>query len=274
MNTMFPKLFERGKIGPVEVKNRIVKSPTQVAMRNPDGSVTDRMIKYYEEVARGGSGLIIVEGASVMPGPDGLGLSLAAPQYVPGLSFLAEVIQANGAKSVMQLLPGGGRSASWILPTPTKCPSRIPWEPWYLQGKPVPVEITVEEIHEIVDAFGNAAQRAGMAGFDMIEIHGGHGGLITNFLSPAQNKRNDLYGGTLYNRMRFLVEIVRDIRKKVSPDMPLLVRLSAIDYEPGGVVLEETIEVFKTREFPSTRPMVILWPENGTSLEEPSGMRT
>jgi 2,4-dienoyl-CoA reductase-like NADH-dependent reductase (Old Yellow Enzyme family)/thioredoxin reductase len=255
MNMMFPKLFERGKIGRLEISNRVVKAATYGALSNIDGSVTDRMIRYYEEVARGGTGLVIVESASI----DKKGskaapcqLSVADIEYIPGLAALAQAICDHGAKAGLQLTHFGRDNFLGI--TRAKSASRIPMSmgglrPFETFGdEPVPEELTIEEIQEIVSAFGDAALRAQTAGFDMVEVHGAHGGLVTNFLSPGTNRRTDMYGGPLQNRMRFLVEVVRAIRRKVGTDFPLGVRLSGIDYEPNGVVIEETVEVAKVLE--------------------------
>ena len=251
MNSMFPKLFEPGKIGRLEIGNRVIKAPTMLFMCNPDGSVTDILIRFYEETTRGGSGLVIVEAASVTR--RGIGfprLCAAGTEYIPGLSLLAQAICDNGAKSALQLVSSGDD-------TPPKVPSRIPWEEqesahWSKDtgevSGPVPQELTVEDIQAIVKATGNAAKVAQLAGFDMVEVHGAHGTLPHQFLSPARNRRNDLYGGSPHNRMRFLVEIVKDIKNKTGADFPLSVRLSAIDYEPGGLVLEETLEIVKVLE--------------------------
>ncbi len=255
MKPMFPKLFERGKIGRLETENRIVKAATYGALSNIDGSVTDRMIRYYAEVARGGTGLVIVESAYIdkkasKAAPCQLGV--ADVEHIPGLAALAQAISDNGAKAALQLVHFGRDNFLGI--TPAKAPSRIPMSIAGLGpfetfgGEPVPEELTIEEIQEIVAAFGDAARRAQTAGFDMVEVHGAHGGLVTNFLSPGTNRRTDMYGGSLQNRMRFLIEVVRDIKKKVGADFPLGVRLSGIDYEPNGVVIEDTLEVAKGLE--------------------------
>ena len=251
MKSMFPKLFERGKIGRLEIENRVIKAPTMVCLCNPDGSVTDILVRFYEEVACGGSGLVIVEGAREVRGGFGLPVLCAAGmEFIPGLSLLAQAIYDNGAKSALQLVPEGGDY-------PQKVPSRIAWEEqefahWFKDTGstrgPVPKELTVEDIQKIVEATGDAAKLAQTAGFDMVEIHGAHGALPHQFLSTDRNIRNDLYGGSLHNRMRFLVELVKDVKRKAGADFPLSVRLSAIDYEPGGLVLEQTIEVVKVLE--------------------------
>lgn len=242
---MFPKLFERGKIGRLEIGNRIVKAPTALMLSHLDGSVSDRQIKYYEQIARGGSGLVFVDdGAVTMEGHAGIGVGSDA--FIPGLSLLASTIADLGAKSALQLAHPG-RDAGFVGGANAKSASRIQWEQWYQWGASIPQELTIEEIHELVGLFGNAARRGQQAGFDLIEIHGANGVLVHNFLSPSSNKRNDMYGGSLYNRMRFLIEIVRDIKKKTGGH-PLSVRLSLIDYEPDGMVLEESLEVAKALE--------------------------
>jgi len=247
-NAAFLKLFEPGTIGKLVVKNRIIKAPTYSCLATPDGAVTERLIRFYEELARGGVGLIIVEMAWIdrkasQAGPCQLG---ACDEHISGLSLLAEAIQAHGAKAGLQI-SHCGRQKFWGIP-PMKAPSRVPWEELRLKGGAVPEELTFEEIQEIVEAFGNAAKRAKIAGFDIVEIHGAHGYLITNFLSPRTNKRTDWYGGSLENRMRFLVEVVTNVRSKIGPDFPLSVRLNGSEYETDGIMIEESIEVAKVLE--------------------------
>jgi NADPH-dependent 2,4-dienoyl-CoA reductase/sulfur reductase-like enzyme len=127
-------------------------------------------------------------------------------------------------------------------------PSRVPWEALLQNGAVIPTELTVEEIRHIVESFGDAARRAKQAGFDMVEIHGAHGYLITNFLSPHTNRRTDLYGGSLAERMRFGLEVAENVRKKVGPDYPLCVRLSGTEYIDDGVMIEDTIAFAKELE--------------------------
>ncbi len=249
MSTMFPKLFETEKIGGMKLKNRIIKAPQHTGLSAPDGSITERLIRYYKEVALGGVGLIIVEYAWIdndasRAAPCQIGV--ADINHIAGLSLLAQTIQANGAKAALQISHAGRQK--FLCAPPIKAPSRVPWEELHLQGCPVPQELTFEEVQEIVSAFGDAAGRAQIADFDMVEIHGCHGYLISQFLSPRTNKRTDWYGGSLENRMRFLLEIVQDVRSKVGRDYPLCVRLSGIDYEPDGTTIEETVELAKRLE--------------------------
>jgi 2,4-dienoyl-CoA reductase-like NADH-dependent reductase (Old Yellow Enzyme family)/thioredoxin reductase len=215
----------------------------------PDGTVTGRIIRHYKELARGGTGLVIVEYTWVDKKASKSGacqLGAADDEHIAGLSWLAQVIQANGAKAALQIEHCGRQK--FLGTPPIKAPSRVPWEELHAKGGAVPEELTFEEIEEIVKAFGDAARRAQIAGFDMVELHGAHGYLVTNFLSPRTNKRTDWYGGSLENRMRFLLESVKDIRSKVGPDFPLGVRLSGAEYEPDGIMIEETIKVAKALE--------------------------
>jgi len=246
INKHYKKLFERGKIGSLELENRIVRASTGTYLSNPDGSVTDRLIKAYEESAKGGVGLVFIDNAATLKEYH-MGVCAASDEYIPGLSLLAAAVAENGAKSGMQLAHPG-RDGVFVGAAGAKAASRMQWEDWYQWGFAVPQELTIEEIHEIVNAFGDAALRVKIAGFDIVEVLAGSGNLATNFLSPGQNKRNDMYGGSLNNRMRFLIESIRDVRKKIGPDYPLSVRLTLDDFEPDGVRLEESIEVGKALE--------------------------
>jgi len=248
---MFPKLFEPGMIGNLEIKNRILKAPQSTGMSHPDGSVSERLIRYYRDQARGGCGLVVVEYAYV----DDIAsksahcqLGICSEDHIPGLAWLADVIKDNGARAGIQIEHCGRQK--FLGTPPIKSASAIPWPALMARvgHNAVPEELTLQEIHKLVDNFGDAALRAVLAGFELIEIHGAHGYLITNFLSPHTNKRNDYYGGNLENRMRFLVEIVRNIKVKIGPDFPLTVRLSGTDYEPDGFGIEETIQVAQKME--------------------------
>lgn len=248
MDTLFPRLAEPGYIGNTKLKNRIIKAPQHTGLANPDGSVTERMLRHYRELARGGAAMVIVEYAWIdndasRASPCQLGI--ASMDHMPGLSLLAHTIQANGAKAAIQISHAGRQR---FIPLTPKAPSSVPWEEMYAQGFPAPQELTFSEIVEIVKAFGQAAKRAQTCDFDMVELHACHGYLISNFLSPRTNKRTDWYGGSLENRMRFLLEVVTEIKKQVGPDYPICVRLSGTDYEPDGHTIEETIILAKRLE--------------------------
>jgi 2,4-dienoyl-CoA reductase-like NADH-dependent reductase (Old Yellow Enzyme family)/thioredoxin reductase len=249
MSGSYPKLLEPGMIGNIQLKNRMIKAPQHTGLANPDGSVTDRMIRHYKETALGGCGLVIVEYAYVDNDASRASpcqLSISTMDHIPGLSLLSQTIQANGAKAAIQISHAGRQK--FTLSRPIKAPSAVPWEEMHAMGCPPPDVLTFEEIGEIVKSFGMAAKRAQLADFDMVEIHGCHGYLISNFLSPRTNKRTDWYGGSLENRMRFLLEVIEEIMRQVGPDYPVCVRLSGIDYEPDGTTIEETIELSRQLE--------------------------
>jgi 2,4-dienoyl-CoA reductase-like NADH-dependent reductase (Old Yellow Enzyme family)/thioredoxin reductase len=245
----YKKMFTPAKINRLELKNRIIKAPQTTGMGGKDGTVTERLIRYYAEQAKGGAGLIIVGYAWVDNQASKSAqcqIGIADNEFIPGLAWLAQTIQANGAKAGIQIEHCGRQK--FLGTPPIKAPSRIPWEELHAMGGAIPEELTFEEVIEIIEAFGDAAVRAQMAGFDMVEVHGAHGYLITNFLSPRTNKRTDWYGGSLENRMRFLMQIIHNIRSKVGQNYPLSVRLSGSEYEPDGITIEETIEVAKALE--------------------------
>lgn len=249
METGFPRLFEPGMMGNVGLKNRVIKAPQHTGLANPDGSVTERMLRYYKDVAMGGVGMVIVEYAWIdndasKASPCQLGISRM--EHIPGLSLLAQTIQANGAKAAIQISHAGRQK--FTLDRPIKAPSTVPWEEIYMAGCPAPDVLTFDEIQGIVKSFGVAAKRAQTADFDMVEFHACHGYLISNFLSPRTNKRTDWYGGSLENRMRFLLEVIAEAQRQVGPSYPICARVSGTDYEPDGHTIEETIELCRRLE--------------------------
>ena len=246
VNKYYPKLFEKGKIGNVVIKNRIVRNSMGTYLGNPDGTVTDRQIKAYAEAAEGGAGLIFMDNAVPVP-MTSCGLRADKDEFIAGLTLLADALKQHGAVAGMQLAHPG-RDAAFVGSADVIGASPITFEPWYEMGYKMPRSLTIEEIHDLVERFGDAALRCKKAGFQILEIHGAAGCIPTNFLSPHDNKRTDIYGGSLHNRMRLLLEIVRNIKKKCGPDFPVGVKLSTEDWEPEGICIEETIEVAKALE--------------------------
>lgn len=251
MSKLYPKLFTPGKIGNLTLKNRICKAPQSSGMNNKDGTVSERAIRYYRDTAAGGAGMVIVEYAYV----DEIGsksahchLGISSNEHIPGLAWLAENIKECGAVPAIQIEHCGRQK--FLGTQPICSASAIPWPMlWNTVGEQsVPHVLTIPEIHEIVRAFGDAALRAKKAGFELVEIHGAHGYLLTNFFSPTTNHRTDLYGGSLENRMRIYLEVYRDVRAKVGPDFPVTIRLSGTDYEPDGFPIEDTIALAKALE--------------------------
>ena len=248
------RLFEPTRIGKMEIKNRIVMPPMGTNMGTPHGHVTEEIVCYYRERARGGVGLIIVE-TTCVDAPVGkttaYQLAIDHDQFIPGLSRLAETIHQHGARAVLQLQHGGRGTKSSITGFQPVAPSPIPM-PYGTQvgyEGDMPRELAVIEIKELVRKFATAAQRAKKAGFDGVEIHSTGYYLVAQFLSSTANVRRDEYGGSLANRARFLTEIVQAVRSAVGHDYPLLCKISAMELGPGaGITLEEAQQVARIAE--------------------------
>ncbi len=238
MKGNFDILFQPVNIGAVEIKNRIVMAPMVTNYCENDGSVTERLMSFLEARAKGGAGLIIVEAAYVHP--SGRGMSQQAgihnDELIGRLKTLVEQIHMHGAKVAVQLFHCGRQGSSSLTGSPLLAPSGVPCP----VCQEVPQEMTLDDIYMIVDAFGHAALRAKKAGFDLIEIHGAHGYLINQFLSPYSNKRKDDYGGSFENRTRFPLMILNRVRKAVGNDYPVCYRMSSDEFVTGGLTIEET----------------------------------
>jgi 2,4-dienoyl-CoA reductase-like NADH-dependent reductase (Old Yellow Enzyme family) len=240
---MFDTLASPGNIGRLRLKNRFILSPLQTMLADRHGQVTPEMLAYYRERAVGGAALVITEYSHIDAGASRASIvQLGAydDDCTPGLARLADVLQHAGALAGLQIAHAGRQR--FLAAPPILAPSRIPWEALHAGGAPVPQEVSVEEIQTIVEAFGRAAARAQLAGFDLVEVHGGHGYLVHEFLSPHTNRRTDLYGGSLASRQRFLREVIRSIKRTVGPDYPITVRLSGSEHLPDGVTPEESVE--------------------------------
>jgi len=224
----FKELFKPIKIGNVLVRNRITMAPMTTLYAGPRGEVTDHLIKYYLARAQGGTGLVIVEAAYVHP----LGVQLPGSitiednTTITGLALLADAIKSHGATACLQLIHSGIQARVSDIVGPSAIGRKI--------AKPTktPRALTTEEVEQTIEDFANAALRAKLAGFDMIEFHGTHGYLIQQFLSPVTNKRTDKYGA---DRDLFAEEIVMLSKQKCGKDYPMVFRLCADEFEPGGV---------------------------------------
>lgn len=250
----FTKLFEPCRLGKLEVANRIVMPPISSNFSNR-GFVTDRMLDYYGERARGEVGLVIVEDA-VVDFPVGCHvrkpLIIDDDKYLAGLRRLARTIKGGGAKAAQSLVHGGRRAGrienGQLLVTRGALPVAPSAFPHPRLGYVVPRELSLEEIEELEDKFAQAAWRVAEAGFDLVSIHGAHMYLISQFLSPLSNRRQDIYGGDLTGRLRFLLEIIQRIKKKVGNDYPILVRINGEEPIEGGLTLEEVKEIARRLE--------------------------
>jgi 2,4-dienoyl-CoA reductase-like NADH-dependent reductase (Old Yellow Enzyme family)/thioredoxin reductase len=232
----FKKLFEPISIGKLTVKNRIVKLAAQTNTANIDGSVSEKMLYHYAEIARGGVGLLIVEGAIVdqsVVRATASGLVIDHDKYIPRLEELATIIKVNGARATIQIAHTG-RATQFPEAGITVAASDVPL------GDRIVRPLTIDEIQHLVERFGEAALRAKKAGFDAVEIHGCHGYRIASFMSPFLNKRTDRYGGSLEKRMRFPLEVIECVRSKVGDDYPVIFRISGDEWIEGGLRLEDT----------------------------------
>ena len=231
-------LFTSQKVGKMEVKNRFVHSATYECMANDLGGVTDKLIKRYGQIAKGGAGLIIpgylfiMENGRAMPNQIGI----HNDDMVEGLKKLTDEIHNRGSKVVFQLAHSGRQtSKDYIAQTPV-APSKGARDNIYMVK---PKELTEQEIHGIIRAFGIAAFRASKAGADGVQIHAAHGYLVNQFLSPFFNKRTDSWGSSDENRFRFLKEIVLEIKKNISDEMSILIKLNTQDHTPKeGITLD------------------------------------
>src|SRR6267142_2777206 len=234
-------LLTPANIGSVQIRNRIVMPPMTTRTADPEGCVTDETIAYYMARVRGGVGLITVEMAS----PEKVGrhrrreVGIYDDCFLPGLSRLVEEIHRAGSKASIQLGHGGGHTRLDICGETPIAPSAIP-HPVYETtfDTIVPEAMTRERIAQTIVAHSSAALRAQQAGFDCVEIHASHGYLISQFHAPFENRRTDEYGGSLENRARFGLDILRAVKAAVA-GMPVIYRLSVEDFFPGGLPFDE-----------------------------------
>ena len=231
-------LFTPKKMGKMEIKNRFVHSATYECMADPNGGVTDKMIKRYSQIARGGTGLIIPGYVFIMANGRAIDhqTGIHKDDMIEGLKALVSAVHDEGSKIVFQLVHSGRQTSKHLIHQSPLSPSTGSRDPIYMVK---PKEMTEEEIQEVIRAFGAAAFRANKAGADGVEIHAAHGYLVNQFLSPFFNKRTDLWGSSDENRFRFLREVVSEVRKNIPDEMAVLVKLNTQDYTPKeGITLE------------------------------------
>lgn len=222
----------------LELKNRVVLPPMATTKSRDDGAVTDSVVEHYIKMARGGVGLIIVEHAYVFPSGKASGgqLGIHQDELLPGLQELAQAVHQSGSKVGIQINHAGSRTSDEVIGTQPLGPSDVP-----VPGdEEVPRPASADELEEISSAFASAARRSVQAGFDLVEVHGAHGYLLGQFLSPYTNRRSDAYGGSFENRCRFPLEVVRKIREAIGREFILFYRLGADDLVPGGLTIGES----------------------------------
>lgn len=235
------KLLSPVRIGQMELKNRVVMPAMHLGYCK-DGFVTNKLIEFYRARARGGVGLIIVGGCTIDDQGYGNMIKIDDDKYIPGLAELVNAVHEEGGKIAAQLFQPGRYSYSFLMGIQPVAPSPIPSK----LTRQMPRELTTDEVKDIVNSFGRSAVRAKKAGFDTVEVIGSAGYLVSQFLSPVTNRRQDEYGGHFENRMRFGLEVAQNIREAVGPDYPVMFRVGGNDFMPGGNTNRE-IAVFCKR---------------------------
>jgi 2,4-dienoyl-CoA reductase-like NADH-dependent reductase (Old Yellow Enzyme family) len=232
------RLIDPLKIGRLNLRNRIVMPPMATEYATQDGEATEKHVQHYSRRCKG-LGLLIVEHTFVTPegrlSRHQLGIQFDA--LIPKLRRVVEAVHEQNTPIALQITHAGGATTREVTGVQPQAPSAVVGP----RGGEVPRELRKEEIEAISGAFAEAAQRAEEAGFDAVEIHGAHGFLLNQFLSPLTNRRIDEYGGTIQNRLRFSLDIISRIRDALGSDYPLLYRLGAEDGVQGGLLLEDGV---------------------------------
>jgi 2,4-dienoyl-CoA reductase (NADPH2) len=240
-------LLQEGQIGSMTVPNRVVMAAMHLGYADENGYVTDRFIRYYEECAKGETGLIVLGGFKVHRlGGGGFGfLSIESDEYIPKMKELNKRLQMHGSRTAAQLFHAGRYAFSFLMDgeqsiSASEIPSKLTRE--------TPRALSIEEIGEVIGYFADAALRAQEAGFDSVEIIGSTGYLVSQFLSPISNQREDKYGGCLENRARFGMEVIQAIKKACGADYPVIMRHSGAELMDGGNSLEDSAKIAKLFE--------------------------
>jgi 2,4-dienoyl-CoA reductase (NADPH2) len=258
----FESLLSPGRIGELELRNRILLSPMGSNLCRPDGHLGERILRYYEERARGGVGLVTV-GVGAIAFPEGAcnpnQVAISDDAFLPGLRELTRRVHAHGCKAAIQLQHAGKVAVRDIVAgRPLWVPSVLPYKPGDLTNDLTPAELqcftkdlrrkgarmtfhemTEEDVATLVERFADAALRARHAGFDGVELHAGHGYILSSFLSPASNRREDRYGGSLENRARFLLETIRAAKQRAGSDFPIWCRIDGREFRTEAGIREE-----------------------------------
>lgn len=245
----YEKLFSPGTIGNVKLKNRVVQTAMGTCLASASGEASDDLIRFYEERAKGGVGLIITETACI-DREHGIGMSVEIHadkfDYIPRLERMVNTVHKYGTKIFLDLHHPGRQGVPDMNNGYSIAPSAVALNSSILQS--VPKEMTIEEIHKCRDQFIYGGMIAKLAGFDGLELHGGHGYLLEQFMSPDSNRRTDEYGGDFEGRMRFVKEIVEGIKEINGKDFPICVRISADEMTENGYGLDYGVEIAKYLE--------------------------
>ena len=256
-------MFEPAALGPVRLRNRIVKAATFEG-RSPRRVATDELVEFHREVAAGGVGMSTVAycAVSLEGSTDGHNVVLA-PEALPGLTRVAEAIHSEGAAAAAQLGHAGPVANSLATKVPALGPTRI-WSPLTLRRTRAATE---EDMRRVTDDFASGAELLRRAGFDAVEVHLGHNYLLSAFLSPKLNTRSDAYGGTVEKRSRFPRLVLEAVRGAVGSDMAVTAKLNMSDGVPKGMWLDESLEIAALMESDGVLDALEL--TGGSSLANP-----
>lgn len=233
-------LFDSTAINTMELRNRFVRSATWEGMCDESGRPTERLIECYRTLAQGRVGLIITGYAYVRPDGKQMTGSIGAYTDDFGVEMKAAVqaVHDEGGRLCLQLVHCGGQARA-LAGQKNIAPSALETA----QYASVPEEMSLRDIADVIQAFGNGARRAKEWGFDAVQLHAAHGYLVNQFLSPHTNHRTDSYGGNAGNRMRFLLDTYRTMRSAVGPDFPVLIKLTGSDFLPNGLTNDDALTI-------------------------------
>lgn len=235
---MYHSLFSPITLRKLVLGNKIIFPGMSTKHASLDGHVTERMIRYYKDRAKGGAALITVEASAVSAEGRAFirGLNIYSDDFLPGLEKLAECIHEGGARASIQLMHGGCLAlpeVSGHVSLVSSVPGVTPYSDSMI--------LTATDVERLLRDYAEAAVRVRSAGFDAVEVHGAHGYLLTQFFSPRMNRREDGYGGSLEKRMRFPLEVVKAVRNAVGEDFPVIYRMSVVDGLPDGIKMEDSL---------------------------------
>ena len=236
-------LFDQTTINGMTLRNRLVRSATWEGMCDQDGRPTEKLINCYRDLAQGGIGLIVSSYTFVRPeGKQNPGkMGIHTDDFADDYENMTRAVHDAGGKIAVQLVHAGGQAKSENAGRQPLAPSAIKVD----QFPEMPAELSKDEISEIISAFGEGARRAKAWGLDAVQLHGAHGYLINQFLSPLTNRRTDEYGGSIENRSRFLLDVYREVRDTVGADYPVLIKLNGADNLDGGLEIDDAVYAAK-----------------------------
>jgi len=232
-------LFEETTINGMTMRNRMIRSATWEGMCEQDGRPTKKLIDWYRDLAQGGTGLIVSGYTFVRPEGKGLPgkMGIHTDNFAGVYEDLTSAVHDSGGKIAIQLVHAGGQTNAINAGRQPLAPSSVQVD----QFPEIPAQLTKSEISDIITAFGEGARRAKAWGFDAVQLHGAHGFLINQFLSPLTNRRTDEYGGSIENRSRFLFEVYQKVRGVVGVDYPVFIKLNASDNLEGGLEIDDAV---------------------------------